>query len=44
MAEDTRGQMDIRQHQQMWGAFCAITKWGIIGVIVVLVLMAAFLL
>lgn len=44
MAEETRGGMDIRMHQEMWRAFCQLVKWGIIGSVVVLVLMAIFLL
>ena len=43
MADETRGGMDIRMHQDMWGAFCRLTKWSVILSIVVLVLMALFL-
>lgn len=43
MAEETRGGMDIRMHQDMWHAFCQLTKWVLIGVILLLILMAIFL-
>jgi hypothetical protein len=43
MAEETRGGMDIRMHQDMWSAFCRITKWGVILAVVTLSLMAIFL-
>lgn len=35
---------DIRAHQEMWHNFITITKWGCIGVAIVLILMATFLL
>jgi len=43
MAEETRGGMDIRMHQDTWHAFCQLTKWTLIGVILLLILMAIFL-
>lgn len=43
MAEETRGGMDIRMHQDMWKSFCALTKWVTIGVVILLILMAFFL-
>jgi hypothetical protein len=43
MAEETRGGMDIRMHQDMWAAFCRLTKWAVIVGVVVLTLMALFL-
>jgi hypothetical protein len=44
MADETRGGMDIRMHQDMWAAFCQLTKWGVIVGIGTLILMALFLL
>jgi hypothetical protein len=41
--EDTRGNMDIRQHRGMWRAFTALVKWVIILNVILLVLMAIFL-
>jgi len=35
--------MDIRMHREMWHAFCQMTKWGIILVVILLILMAIFL-
>ena len=43
MAEETRGGMDIRMHQDMWSAFCRLTKWSVILAVVTLALMALFL-
>ena len=44
MADETRGGMDIRMHQDMWTAFCQLTKWSVILGVVALILMAFFLL
>jgi hypothetical protein len=44
MMEETRGSMDIRQHQGMWRAFVTLVKWGIGLSVLSLVLMAIFLL
>ena len=41
--EDTRGNMDIRQHRAMWRAFVQLVKWGIIINVVLLILGALFL-
>ena len=46
MAAEThyeKGKMDISQHQQTFSLFWAMTKWGIIGNVVILALMALFL-
>ena len=43
MADETRGGMDIRMHQDMWSAFCRLTKWSVIVGVVALILMALFL-
>ncbi|WP_341705578.1 aa3-type cytochrome c oxidase subunit IV [Ferrovibrio sp.] len=44
MSEHQMGTMDISQHKAAYGAFMAMTKWGTIACIVLLVLMALFLL
>jgi hypothetical protein len=44
MADETRGGMDIRMHQETWRDFSQLVKWTLIGVVVLLVLMAIFLL
>lgn len=38
------GSMDISQHKSVYGSFIGMTKWGLIGCVVLLVLMAIFLL
>lgn len=38
------GSMDISQHKSVYGSFIGMTKWGIIGCIILLALMALFLL
>ena len=51
-AADTHGEtgaertlhMDIRPHNEAWDAFVALTKWSTIGVVLILVLLALFLL
>ena len=35
---------DIRAHQEMWHNFTVLTKWAIIGIAILLILMATFLL
>ncbi|PJK31712.1 aa3-type cytochrome c oxidase subunit IV [Minwuia thermotolerans] len=35
--------MDISQHRSVYGAFTGLVKWGVIGCIVLLALMAIFL-
>jgi len=35
---------DLRPHQDTWGKFCRLMKWSTIGIVVVLVLLALFLL
>ncbi|WP_125182785.1 aa3-type cytochrome c oxidase subunit IV [Minwuia thermotolerans] len=37
------GSMDISQHRSVYGAFTGLVKWGVIGCIVLLALMAIFL-
>lgn len=37
-------EMDPQDHLSTWDGFMALTKWGTIGVIVLLILMAIFLL
>lgn len=36
--------MDITEHRKTYGLFMSLTKWSIIGLIALLVLMAIFLL
>lgn len=43
MAEE-ESAMDYPEHEKTYDLFIAITKWGIISVIVILLLMAFFLL
>jgi hypothetical protein len=43
MAEEHKmGTMDISQHKASWDGFMAMTKWGSIAVIILLVLLAIF--
>jgi hypothetical protein len=37
------GGMDIRQNQEMWRNFTRLMLWSVIGIAVVLILMAIFL-
>ena len=37
------GGMDIRQSRETWDNFTRMTLWGCVGVAVLLILMAAFL-
>ena len=43
MSEETRGGMDIRMQRGMWHNFTRLVKWSIIGVTLLLILMAIFL-
>lgn len=44
MAHDVPPQNDYNDHRQTYDAFIGMTKWTTIGVIVLLILMAMFLL
>jgi len=44
MSEYQMGTMDISQHRSTYAGFMALTKYGSIAVIILLVLMALFLL
>lgn len=37
------GSMDISQHKSVYNIFIGMTKWGIIGMVILLALMAIFL-
>ncbi len=43
MVEDTYGGRDIRMQQEMWVSFCKLVRWSVIGLAVLLILMALFL-
>ena len=43
MAEDVRHGHDIGMQREMWTAFCKLVRWSIIGIVVLLILMAYFL-
>jgi hypothetical protein len=44
MVEETHGGRDIRMQQEMWASFCKLVKWSVIGLAILLILMALFLL
>ncbi len=44
VAYTTADGMDYPAHEQAYEGFLAMTKWGTIGVVAILVLMAVFLL
>lgn len=44
MAEHHETAMDYAEHERTYAGFLAMTKWGTIAVVVILVLMAIFLL
>lgn len=41
---DQQNAMDYAEHERTYETFVALTKWGAIGVVAILVLMAIFLL
>ena len=41
---ETAPEMDYAEHDRTWVGFVAVTKWGTIAIIVLLILMAYFLL
>ncbi len=43
MVEDTHSGRDIRMQQEMWVSFCKLVKWSVVGLVVLLILMALFL-
>jgi len=43
MSEHTHGNMDISQHQGTYKGVISLFKWSTIGIIVLLILMATFL-
>lgn len=40
---DHDNAMDYAEHERTYAGFIAMTKWGTIGVVVILILMALFL-
>jgi len=43
MADEAHSGHDIRMQREMWSSFCAIIKWSLIGLAVLLLLMWLFL-
>ena len=43
MADEALESQDIRMQREMWSAFCAIVKWSVAGITLLLILMALFL-
>lgn len=43
-SNETAPEMDYAEHDRTWAGFVAVTKWGTIAIIVLLILMAYFLL
>ncbi len=41
---ESHSAMDVEEHEKSYGLFVALTKWGTIGCVVLLILMAIFLL
>ncbi len=41
---ESHSAMDVDEHQKTYGLFVALTKWGTIGCVLLLVFMAIFLL
>lgn len=44
MSDEARGHMDISAQRQMWRSFVKLTNITVVGLIILLVLMAIFLL
>lgn len=44
MSDEARGHMDITAQRQMWRNFMKLTNISVIGIVILLVLMAIFLL
>lgn len=44
MSDEARGHMDISAQRQMWRIFMKLTNISIVGIVILLVLMAIFLL
>lgn len=44
MSDEARGHMDISAQRQMWRNFMKLTNISIVGIVILLVLMAIFLL
>lgn len=42
-SDDQGDYPHVASHQDTWATFCALSKWVVIGSVVALVLMAAFL-
>jgi hypothetical protein len=42
-AGEAHPAMDMKQHQATYHGFMALTKWSTIGIVILLVLMAVFL-
>lgn len=43
MAEETPTPMDYNEHERTYTLFIGLSKWGTIGIAIILALMAAFL-
>ncbi len=44
MSDEARGHMDISAQRQMWRSFVKLTNVSVVGIVILLVLMAIFLL